>query len=156
MKKVQIIDIILEENSHVKATGMIKIKSKALREQIQAEGFKKMRNNKIKKFVISEFSKDLKCQLCKYDIKSYSRHRLLEVLKRAKIVGEDDEILKVYHDALAVSEAGYRIVLKRDVDELFVNNYNPEWILNWDANIDIQLCLDFYAVITYIREGFKH
>ena len=70
----------------------------------------------IKKSVLLDLSKALKSQLCKYVIKSFSKDRLLEVLKRAKIVGDDDEaLLKVYHDALAVSEAGYQIVLKRDV-----------------------------------------
>ena len=71
------------------------------------------RNHKIRKSVILDFSKVLKSQLCKYDIKSFAKDRLLEVLKKAQIVGEDDEAIhKVYHDALAVSEAGYRIVLK--------------------------------------------
>mgnify|MGYP006168924931 FL=1 len=37
---------------------------------------------------------------------------------------------------------------------MYVNSYNPEWILAWDGNIDIQLCLDFFAVITYITEYF--
>ena len=36
-----------------------------------------------------------------------------------------------------------------------MNNYNIEWILNWDANIDIQICLDFYAVITYISDYYS-
>ena len=34
--------------------------------------------------------------------------------------------------------------------ECFINNYNKEMILAWDANMDIQLALDPYAVITYI------
>ena len=60
-----------------------------------------------------------------------------------------------YHNALGVSENGYRIILKRDVAETMVNNYNPEWILNWNANMDIQLCLDFFAIITYISDYYS-
>ena len=44
--------------------------------------------------------------------------------------------------------------MARDIDELHVNNYNPEWLEAWDGNIDIQPCSDFFAVITYITEYF--
>ena len=37
---------------------------------------------------------------------------------------------------------GSTILLKRDVDETRVNNYNPEWIKVWDANLDIQPVTD--------------
>ena len=48
----------------------------------------------------------------------------------------------------------YSVVLKRDIDEINVNNYNPEWIICWDGNIDIQPCLDFFGVITYITDYY--
>lgn len=45
---------------------------------------------------------------------------------------------------------GYFIILTRDVEEVFVESYNPEWTLAWNGNTDIQLCLYiFFAVITY-------
>ena len=47
---------------------------------------------------------------------------------------------------------GSIVLLKRDVDEIFVNNYNPEWINAWNANVDIQPVLDFFAVITYVTD----
>ena len=47
---------------------------------------------------------------------------------------------------------GSTILLKRDVDEIRVNNYNPEWAICWDANHDIQIAPDFFAVITYITD----
>ena len=50
---------------------------------------------------------------------------------------------------------GYRVVHKRDIDELFVNNYNPEWLLNWNGNMDLQLCLDFFAIVTYISDYYS-
>ena len=43
---------------------------------------------------------------------------------------------------------------EKRLDEMYVNSYNPEWIMAWDGNIDIQVCLDFFAVITYITEYF--
>ena len=44
--------------------------------------------------------------------------------------------------------------MERDIDEVFVNSYNPEWILAWNGNMDLQICLDFFAVITYITEYY--
>lgn len=35
-----------------------------------------------------------------------------------------------------------------------INNYNPEWIKAWNANMDMQICLDYYAVITYITDYY--
>ena len=34
---------------------------------------------------------------------------------------------------------GSTVLLKRDVDEIYVNNYNPEWSKAWNANLEIQL-----------------
>ena len=44
--------------------------------------------------------------------------------------------------------------MKRELIEIFVNNYNPTFIKHWTANLDIQVCADAYAVITYITEYF--
>ena len=67
-----------------------------------------------------------------------------DILKKAKVTKED------YYEALRTSKTGKIIILKRTVNELWVNNYNPEWIQAWNGNMDIQLCLDFYAIVTYI------
>ena len=75
-----------------------------------------------------------------------SRIRML--CQRAQVEFED------YVKALSVNRMGYKIVLERDVDELYVNNYNIEWMRNWDANHDIQVAIDFFAVITYISNYF--
>ena len=45
---------------------------------------------------------------------------------------------------------GSTVLLKQDIDETRVNNYNPEWAIAWDANHDIQPVLDFFTVITYV------
>ena len=40
--------------------------------------------------------------------------------------------------------------LKRRIKERWINNYNPEMLHAWNANMDIQLAIDTYAIITYI------
>ena len=49
-------------------------------------------------------------------------------------------------------EKGCKLYLRRDIDEIFINNYNPEWLESWDSNIDISLVSDFYGAITYITD----
>ena len=60
-----------------------------------------------------------------------------------------------YIAAISTSNNGYKVVLRRDIDELFVNSYNIEWIRAWNGNIDLQICLDFFAVITYITDYYS-
>jgi hypothetical protein len=38
------------------------------------------------------------------------------------------------------------------VDEVYINQYNVEWMRAWDGNLDLQVCIDFHAVITYITD----
>ena len=71
------------------------------------------------------------------------------ILRVAKVAEKD------YYEALSVSCRGITIVLKRSPSEIFINNYNPEWIAAWNANLDIQLCLDHYAVSTYITDYYS-
>lgn len=56
--------------------------------------------------------------------------------------------------ALALRYAGehYSVHYKRTVNEIYVNSYNPEWIEAWNGNMDIQVCLDYYSIITYITD----
>ena len=63
--------------------------------------------------------------------------------------------LEEYENALAVNKTGYRPFYKRDVAETMVNTYNSEWLAAWNGNMDIQLCLDFFAVITYISDYYS-
>ena len=63
--------------------------------------------------------------------------------------------LEEYENALSVNNRGYHPHYKRDVSETMVNTYNPEWISAWNGNMDIQLCLDFFAVITYISDYYS-
>ena len=73
--------------------------------------------------------------------------RILKVLELAKVGPED------YMVALKESNTrGISIILVRDIDEMYINNYNPEWLRAWDGNLDIQPCFDFFGVVTYITE----
>ena len=76
------------------------------------------------------------------------KKRILELLVIAD-VSECD-----YVRALSYSRAGYSVHLKRDLDEIYINSYNPEWIRAWDGNIDIQPCFDYFGVITYVTDYF--
>ena len=63
-------------------------------------------------------------------------------------------ILKEYEDALRISTRGYIVHHRRTTQELFINNFNPEWIYCWDSNMDMQICLDYFAVLTYITDYY--
>ena len=63
--------------------------------------------------------------------------------------------MEEYMAALSISKRGYKVILKRDIDELFVNSYNDEWLRAWNGNMDLQICLDFFSVITYITDYYS-
>ena len=77
-----------------------------------------------------------------------------DILIHAEIAKDLRASKKLYYEALGVSKKGKIIILKRTVQEMWVNNYNPEWILAWNGNMDIQLCLDFFAICTYITDYY--
>jgi hypothetical protein len=94
-------------------------------------------------------------EIKKYPLDDYLEERLDQILIEAKVEGEGfKEKYKRYTDALSISSRGYAVVAKRDIDEIYVNFYNPEWIKSWDGNIDIQPCLDYFGVITYLTDYY--
>ena len=56
----------------------------------------------------------------------------------------------VYLRYISIIHKSRTLVLKRKVSERFINNYNKEMLRAWNANMDIQLALDPYAIISYI------
>ena len=85
----------------------------------------------------------------------YESNRKKQIVKLLNLADlHTEKEIQLYEDALMFSTPGYSIVLERDLDELFVNSYNPEWARAWNGNTDLQVCLDFFAVITYITEYF--
>ena len=88
---------------------------------------------------------------------------ILEDLKEEKLESITDlnEILDKagvqygeYHEALEVSHTGACVILRRKPKEIYINNYNPEWLKAWDGNMDLAVCLDFFAIITYITDYY--
>ena len=60
------------------------------------------------------------------------KERIRMVLELANV--DIDDYLEA---VLETSRKGISVVLARDIDEIYVNNYNPEWLRAWDGNIDI-------------------
>ena len=115
--------------------------------------FKKHNDIISKVMLVVESDEDVKKIVTKFDKQSEvnsTEHakgkemRIREACKIAKVQYDD------YIKALSVNRAGYQIVMSRDVDELYTNNYNVEWMRNWDGNLDIQIAICFFAVITYL------
>ena len=100
--------------------------------------------------ILLEFPKEDETTLT--DAKEGRARRIDAVLDRAGLTGEAGK--QSYRDALAHSGAGFTVVMARDIDELMVNSYNPEITRAWNGNTDFQICLDFYAIITYITEYY--
>ena len=58
--------------------------------------------------------------------------------------------LDMYMSALQTCSKGNCIVMKRAPSETWINNYNPDVLKIWQANMDIQYVLDPYACVMYI------
>lgn len=42
------------------------------------------------------------------------------------------------------------VTLKRQVQDVWINQYNPDLLRCWNANIDIQYIVDAYSCVVYI------
>ena len=89
------------------------------------------------------------------EYKKNIRKRIEEVLKIAS-AGREKPITYWEYEMAVVQQPrkGSEVLLRRDIDEIFINNYNPEWIITWDANIDVSPVYDYYGTITYITDYF--
>ena len=129
-------------------------KTKKKLQEEQRVIFKKVRevldNKAAMEEILFEFPKTEESTV--FEAKEGRAKRIDSVLIRAGLIGEEGK--KRYRDALAQSSAGYSVVMARDIDELMVNSYNPEITRAWNGNTDFQICLDFYAIITYITEYY--
>ena len=85
----------------------------------------------------------------------YVKNREKRIKKVLNLAGlKTEEEYGLYIAALETRTSGYSIILQRDLDEMYVNSYNPEWARAWNGNHDLQICLDYFAVITYITEYY--
>ena len=73
-----------------------------------------------------------------------------DFLKSIDLENQHDQ----YYKAISLSTRGKCLVLKRTIKERMVNNYHPKFMKAWNANMDFQMCLDHFAVITYITDYF--
>ena len=96
--------------------------------------------------IMKDYDKELE------DIELFMRNRIKRI---KKVCTHADVAYNDYLEALSMSKSGYTVVLARDIDELNMNPYNPEWIRAWNANMDIQPVLDFFAVITYVTDYYS-
>ena len=97
-------------------------------------------------------------------LSSWEEERLLFVLKKAELTQlfkidssdpeADTKLISIYHHYLSFSLKGFSMVLKRDVDEVYVNKYNSEWLEVWGANLDFSPVFDFYGIITYVADYY--
>ena len=89
------------------------------------------------------------------EYKQNTRKRIDRVLKIASAGG--DPITYAMYERAVIEQArkGSEVLLQRDIDEIFINNYNPEWIVAWNANIDISPVYDYYGTITYVTDYYS-
>ena len=80
--------------------------------------------------ILNEIPKDLDTSR-----ESYVQNRKKRIDMLLGIAGlktEEDRYL--YQEALQHSSKGYSIIYERDLDEIWVNSYNPEWARAWNGN----------------------
>ena len=57
-----------------------------------------------------------------------------------------------YHFALSIVSYGTKVILKRELKDIFVNNYNIDWMTGWDGNLDIQPISDYFSCVVYMTD----
>ena len=78
----------------------------------------------------------------------FRSQRIEELLKVAGDISYEDYVISLK----CMKNNGSTVLIRRDIDEIYVNNYNQEWITNWNANMDIQIVLDYFGLITYVTD----
>jgi hypothetical protein len=55
-----------------------------------------------------------------------------------------------YMKALKTKKIGTKVVMKHDMSDIWTNNYNPDVMWAWRANMDLQYVTDAFACVMYI------
>ncbi|XP_058472555.1 uncharacterized protein LOC131445864 [Solea solea] len=107
----------------------------------------------------------LKCKERDFEERKARKVRAHEILAKIKEALSDEnqsfdtveqlfETLNVtqeaFEDAFNRTTTGTKVVLKRQVKEAWVNQYNKQLLKCWNANLDIQYVVDAYACVVYI------
>merc|ERR550519_24877 len=82
------------------------------------------------------------------------KKRIEMVLKIASAGGKPITYYQYEMAVIQQPRKGSEVLLRRDIDEVFMSNYNPEWMEAWDANHDISPVYDYFGVITYVTDYF--
>jgi hypothetical protein len=82
------------------------------------------------------------------------KSRIEDVLKIASAGGDEISYEKYEQAVMEQPRKGSEILLRRDIDEILLNQYNPEWIKAWNGNIDLSCVYDYYGTITYVTDYF--
>lgn len=69
---------------------------------------------------------------------------LSDMLHQCKVTEED------YLDNVICLTSSFVVMLKRDPNDCWVNNYNPDLLRAWNANMDIQYIVDEFSCIMYM------
>ncbi len=114
---------------------------------VEEENGKMVVSKKVKD-IMSKFNKEGETR------EEYRNNISIRIRMVLEAAGEEKPIeYKDYVKAvLQQPRKGSTVMLIRDIDEIFINNYNPELIAAWDANLDIQPVFDYYATITYVTD----
>ena len=78
----------------------------------------------------------------------------LELNEDMRVYEKNSKLLRKYHELLSHSTKGFAVVLRRDIEEVWTNSFNHEWLEIWDSNLDMQIALDMYAIVTYITDYY--
>ena len=114
---------------------------------LKRESFETEKEYNRKKLEIQEILENVRNII--ESLESLSNIEIEDILGTAGISKES------YYEALKFNGKGTGIILRRKVNEVFINNYNPEWLHAWDANMDLQVCLDYFAILTYITDYYS-
>ena len=124
---IQKVEMLLEENWNLNKNMVVQIKDDDVQRSFDKQYGEDSSADGVVKKSIEQHLKKLLIELDNMDLETLLKNRLVRLLNRAELPRKDeDEMIKLYENALAVSDTGYRVIHKRDVDEIFVNNYNPE------------------------------
>ena len=86
----------------------------------------------VMKSILLEYPKDTETTVA--DAMQGRYKRIDAVLAMAGLTTHEDK--QIYQAALQYSSSGYKIVMARDIDELWVNSFNPEITRAWNGNTD--------------------
>ncbi len=88
--------------------------------------------------------------ILKHVYKSMTEWNAAQPLTFTGLLNEAGVSEDAYLQALKVSSSRRSVILKRDITESCINNYNPNLLKIWRANLDLQYVLDAYAWIMYV------